>query len=62
MANTPNAALYDHVVVNLTPPKESARLPIYKNTAPNAPFSTKLLYLDLFPISVPGLRHNIGAD
>ena len=40
MANKPNTALYDHLVVNLSPRKDSATLPVYKHTAANYAFST----------------------
>lgn len=53
MANKPNTALYDHLVVNLSPRKDSATLPVYKHTAANYAFSTKLLAHTYFRPAFP---------
>jgi len=53
MANKQNTALYDHLVVNLSPRKDSATLPIYKNTAANIAWSSKLLAHTYFRPAFP---------
>ncbi len=53
MTDKQNIALYDHLVVNLSPRKDSATLPLYKNTAANYPFSTSLLAHTFFRPAFP---------
>lgn len=53
LANEKNTALYDHLVVNLSPRKDSATLPVYKNTAANYGFSSSLLAHTYFRPAFP---------
>jgi multiple sugar transport system substrate-binding protein len=53
MSNEHNIALYDHLVVNLSPRKDSATLPLYKDTAANMTWSTKLLAHTYFRPAFP---------
>ena len=63
MANKPNTALYDHLVVNLSPRKDSAALPIYSQTAANIPWSTKLLSHTFFrPAYPPYAKISVQID
>ncbi|MCY0878448.1 MAG: extracellular solute-binding protein [Firmicutes bacterium] len=53
MTDKQNMALYDHLVVNLSPRMDSATLPIYKSTAANYAFSTSLLPHTFFRPAFP---------
>lgn len=53
MSSEKNVALYEHLGVGLSPRKDSATLPLYKNTAANIPWSTKLLAHTYFRPAFP---------
>ncbi len=63
MSSKTNVALYDHLVVNLSPRKDSAQLRLYKTTAANIPWSTQLLKHTYFrPAFPPYAKISVAID